>query len=188
MSAYLARRRRRRVDHRRFSSKSKLKVVFTNIHGVGGVLRCRCCAARVDDAGCRSRRVRSTFPDGEIAESGKRGGARAGGRARQRAGDDVLATDPDCDRMGFAVRNRAGKMELLTGNQIGALLAGVRIAKYKELGWIPRERRRAAAMIEDLRDDAAPGRDRPRPRREGHQHAHRLQMDRRQDARLRGSS
>jgi phosphoglucomutase len=33
---------------------------------------------------------------------------------------------------GVAVRNRAGKMELLTGNQIGALLADYRLTKYKE--------------------------------------------------------
>jgi len=41
--------------------------------------------------------------------------------------------------MGVAVRNRAGKMELLTGNQIGAILADYRLTKYKELGWIPKE-------------------------------------------------
>ena len=51
--------------------------------------------------------------------------------------DVLVATDPDADRMGCAVRNRAGKMELLTGNQIGALLAEYRLSKYKELGWIP---------------------------------------------------
>jgi phosphoglucomutase len=39
--------------------------------------------------------------------------------------------------MGVAVRNRSGKMELLTGNQIGALLADYRLTKYKERGWIP---------------------------------------------------
>ena len=49
----------------------------------------------------------------------------------------VLATDPDADRMGVAVRTRAGKMELLTGNQIGALLAAYRLEKYKEQGVIP---------------------------------------------------
>jgi phosphoglucomutase len=61
--------------------------------------------------------------------------------------DLVLATDPDCDRMGCAVRNRAGGMELLTGNQIGALLTDYRLAKYKELGWIPREGSARAAII-----------------------------------------
>jgi phosphoglucomutase len=39
--------------------------------------------------------------------------------------------------MGCAVRNRAGQMELITGNQIGSLLAEYRLMKYKELGWIP---------------------------------------------------
>jgi phosphoglucomutase len=50
-----------------------------------------------------------------------------------------LATDPDCDRMGVAVRGADGKMQLLTGNQIGALLAEYRLTKYKELGVIPAE-------------------------------------------------
>lgn len=33
-----------------------------------------------------------------------------------------LATDPDCDRVGIAVKNKAGEYELLTGNQTGMLL------------------------------------------------------------------
>src|SRR5205823_870187 len=39
----------------------------------------------------------------------------------------VVATDPDCDRMGAAVRAKGGKMKLLTGNQTGSLLAWYRI-------------------------------------------------------------
>jgi phosphoglucomutase len=58
-----------------------------------------------------------------------------------------MATDPDSDRMGVAVRNRAGKMELLTGNQVGALLADYRVGKYKELGWIPREGTPSACLV-----------------------------------------
>ena len=34
----------------------------------------------------------------------------------------LLATDPDCDRVGIAVKNKAGKYELLAGNQTGMLL------------------------------------------------------------------
>ncbi|MDU6115836.1 MAG: phospho-sugar mutase [Paeniclostridium sordellii] len=34
----------------------------------------------------------------------------------------VVATDPDCDRVGVAIKVRKGEYELLTGNQIGALL------------------------------------------------------------------
>lgn len=36
--------------------------------------------------------------------------------------DLLLATDPDCDRAGIAVKNKAGDYELLTGNQVGVLL------------------------------------------------------------------
>jgi phosphoglucomutase len=73
--------------------------------------------------------------------------ARAVALAEREGSDVVLATDPDADRMGCAVRNRAGKLELLTGNQIGALLAEYRLMKYKELGWIPAEGSQRAAII-----------------------------------------
>lgn len=36
--------------------------------------------------------------------------------------DLLLATDPDCDRVGIAVKNNVGEYELLTGNQTGMLL------------------------------------------------------------------
>lgn len=36
--------------------------------------------------------------------------------------DLLLATDPDCDRVGIAVKNKEGEYELLTGNQVGILL------------------------------------------------------------------
>lgn len=36
--------------------------------------------------------------------------------------DLLLATDPDCDRVGIAVKNNAGEYKLLTGNQTGMLL------------------------------------------------------------------
>lgn len=42
--------------------------------------------------------------------------------ARRCNADLLLATDPDCDRVGIAVKNRAGEYELLTGNQVGLLL------------------------------------------------------------------
>ena len=42
--------------------------------------------------------------------------------AKKRSADLLLATDPDCDRVGIAVKNKAGEYELLTGNQTGLLL------------------------------------------------------------------
>ncbi|MEI7863755.1 MAG: phospho-sugar mutase [Chthoniobacterales bacterium] len=48
--------------------------------------------------------------------------------------DLVMATDPDDDRMGVAVRGREGRMQLLTGNQIGSMLAFYRAQRMFELG------------------------------------------------------
>lgn len=42
--------------------------------------------------------------------------------AKKCQADLLLATDPDCDRVGIAVRNREGEYELLSGNQTGMLL------------------------------------------------------------------
>ena len=50
---------------------------------------------------------------------------------KERAGL-VIATDPDADRMGVAVRTGDGKMELLTGNQIGSILANYRLDRMFE--------------------------------------------------------
>src|ERR1019366_7875769 len=43
-----------------------------------------------------------------------------------------------------------GTMELLTGNQIGSLMAECRLIKYKERGWIPREGCASACIIKTL--------------------------------------
>jgi phosphoglucomutase len=59
--------------------------------------------------------------------------------AEKNGADVVVATDPDADRMGCAVRTASGGLELLTGNQIGALLTDYRLSRYKALGLIPRD-------------------------------------------------
>lgn len=47
--------------------------------------------------------------------------------------DIVLGTDPDADRVGVAVRNKEGNYELLTGNQIGALLTHYLVLNKKDI-------------------------------------------------------
>ena len=61
--------------------------------------------------------------------------------------DILMGTDPDCDRMGVAVKNPDGGMTLITGNQIGAILADYRISSLKAMGWIPKEGTQSAALI-----------------------------------------
>ena len=48
--------------------------------------------------------------------------------------DIVLATDPDADRMGIAVRDNGGKMVLFNGNQTGSMLTYYILTRWKELG------------------------------------------------------
>lgn len=48
--------------------------------------------------------------------------------------DIVLGTDPDADRIGIGVRNTAGKMELLNGNQTAAMLTWFLLKKWQEKG------------------------------------------------------
>jgi phosphoglucomutase len=119
---------------------AKMKVVYTNIHGTGSIqavpllVHAGCYVIQVAEQMSLDPRfptVKSPNPENAEALS------MAVATADRRGCDVVMATDPDCDRMGVAVRGRSGKMELLTGNQIGSLIAEYRLLKYKELGWIP---------------------------------------------------
>ena len=55
-------------------------------------------------------------------------------KAEQTGADLVLATDPDADRLGIAVRDDAGKMVQLTGNQTWSMLTYYILTRWKELG------------------------------------------------------
>ena len=52
--------------------------------------------------------------------------------AKKSGSDLVIATDPDCDRVGVAVKTVSGEYALLTGNQIGGLLTNYIIEGLKE--------------------------------------------------------
>jgi phosphoglucomutase len=134
--------------------KSKgLKIVFTPIHGTGGVI----CKPMLKRLGFRFAVVpeQDKFdgafptvksPNPENAEALALGVA----LARKELADVVIATDPDSDRMGVAIRNAKGELELLTGNQIGSLIAAYRVRKLIELGIITPENAGRAAIIKTL--------------------------------------
>ena len=73
------------------------------------------------------------YPNPEIREAMQLGFAYA---ARLNA-DLLLATDPDCDRCGIAVRNEAGEYELLSGNETGLLLLDYVCSRRLALGTMP---------------------------------------------------
>ena len=54
--------------------------------------------------------------------------------AEREAADIVMATDPDADRMGIAVRDDKGRMVRFNGNQTASILTYYILSRYKELG------------------------------------------------------
>jgi len=60
--------------------------------------------------------------------------------------DVVMATDPDADRFGIAVPNAQGTYTLVTGNQMGALMADYIFLSLKEQGKLPAN----AAMVNSI--------------------------------------
>jgi phosphoglucomutase len=67
--------------------------------------------------------------------------------AQKEGADLVVATDPDCDRMGAAVRAKDGTMKLLTGNQIGSMLAWYRTKTLFDKGVLTKENASRAVII-----------------------------------------
>ncbi len=54
--------------------------------------------------------------------------------AAREGADLVLATDPDADRIGVALRNKQGEYVLLNGNQTLALIMSYQLTRWAELG------------------------------------------------------
>ncbi|WP_459212654.1 phospho-sugar mutase [Aquimarina rhabdastrellae] len=54
--------------------------------------------------------------------------------AKEVNADIVIGTDPDCDRLGIAVRNLDGELELLNGNQTMVLMTWFLLDHYKKQG------------------------------------------------------
>ncbi len=57
-------------------------------------------------------------------------------KANEIDADLIMATDPDADRVGIAVKNNHGEFQLLNGNQTGSLLIYYLLKKWKENGKI----------------------------------------------------
>jgi phosphoglucomutase len=126
------------------------KVVFSPIHGTGAISS----VPALKDLGIEvievpeqmvqdSRFPTVKSPNPENAEAL----TMAIAKANEVGADVVVATDPDADRMGVAVRDANGEMVLLTGNQIGTILAEYRISTLKDAEIIPEDGSPNAALI-----------------------------------------
>jgi phosphoglucomutase len=115
-------------------------VVYTPLHGTGAMMVERV----LGELGVTVITVpEQREPDGEFPTVDKpnpeEGAAleRALALGREKRADMVMGTDPDADRLGIAVPD-GEDFRLITGNQLGVLLADYIFSSRKELGTLPR--------------------------------------------------
>ncbi len=120
------------------------RVVYTPLHGTGGttvgdVLTAAGFASWCPEGQDRPDGRFPTVPFGianpEVPESM----ARAIAVARERNADIVLATDPDADRIGAAVRDARGDYRFLNGNEIATLVVNEVLRGRRALGTLPEQ-------------------------------------------------
>src|SRR5436305_10687834 len=148
--AYMGRLETLILNHRLMGRTRDLNIVYTPIHGTGGIIVKPMLkklglnfsvVSEQDKFDGRFPTVKS--PNPENAEALNLGIS----LAQKENADLVIATDPDCDRLGVAVRTSSGEMKLLSGNQIGSLLAWYRAKTFFELGIINKQNASRGVII-----------------------------------------
>jgi len=120
------------------TAKKDLKIVFTALHGTSITMIPRVLEA----AGYTNVHVvaQQATPDGDfptvISPNPEEPEAlkMAIEIAQQTNADIVIGTDPDCDRLGIAVRNSQGIMEIINGNQAMAIKTNFLLENWKSTG------------------------------------------------------
>ena len=112
--------------YKNVSAKNNLKIVYTPLHGTGNVPVQK--ALRLDGFTQLDAVSEQVIPDGSFPtvvspNPEERCALEMGiAQAKRTNADIVLGTDPDSDRVGIAVKKAEGEYQLMTGNQVGALL------------------------------------------------------------------
>lgn len=120
--------------------RKKLKIVFTSLHGTSivSVPEALAKAGYSDVHIVEEQRVPDgdfptvKSPNPEEPEALKM----ATELANKIGADIVIGTDPDCDRLGVAVRDTDGNMKLMNGNQTMVVMTEFLLKKWKEEGKI----------------------------------------------------
>jgi len=117
-------------------NRDNLKIVFTSLHGTSivSVPDTLAKAGYTDVNIVEEQRV----PDGDFPTvkspnpEEPEALAMATALANKIGADIVVGTDPDCDRLGVAVRDLEGNMKLLNGNQTMVVMTDFLLRKWKE--------------------------------------------------------
>jgi len=123
-------------------SGSNLKIVYTPLHGTGGTLIPKAlkqlglaepiCEPEQMKANPDFSTVISPNPEESEALS------LAISLAKKSDADIVIATDPDADRMGAAIKNKKNEYVIISGNQIGAILEYYILNERKKKNILPK--------------------------------------------------
>lgn len=129
------------AENPNIAQESDIQIVYTPLHGTGNKpLRSALHALQYRHVHIVSEQelpdpnfptVKSPNPEEHAAfELAIKKGIEVGG-------DILIATDPDADRLGIAVKNDEGEYVVLTGNQTGALLLHYLLSQKKDKGTLP---------------------------------------------------
>ncbi|MBT9392633.1 phospho-sugar mutase [Hymenobacter sp. NST-14] len=137
-AAYLAQVRQLSINPAAVQRQHDLKIVFTPLHGTGITL----VPAALSQLGFDNVHIveAQATPDGNFPTvlspnpEEKVAMQMALDQAQHLDADLVLATDPDSDRVGIALKNNAGEWVLINGNQTAALLTHYLLSARKQAG------------------------------------------------------
>jgi phosphoglucomutase len=123
------------------AKETDIKIVFTPLHGTAN----KPVRRALDAMGFRNVTIvkEQELPDPEFStvkspNPEEHAAFELAIKEGERIGADLLiATDPDADRLGIAVKNDEGKYVVLTGNQTGSLLLNYILSQKQEKGAIP---------------------------------------------------
>ena len=140
-AAYLEEIKSVSVNPSLLSDTKDLSVVYTPLHGTGLMLTKRA----LDQAGFTGLQIVSeqAVPDGDFTTVKSPNPEEAGAfeyairLGEETKADVLLATDPDADRMGAAVRQPDGTYQVITGNQIAAILLDYLLFAHQKAGTLP---------------------------------------------------
>lgn len=140
-AAYLEEIKSVSVNPALLSNTKDLSVVYTPLHGTGLMLT-KCA---LDQAGFTGLQIVSeqAVPDGDFTTVKSPNPEEAGAfeyairLGEETKADVLLATDPDADRMGAAVRQPDGSYQVITGNQIAAILLDYLLFAHQKAGTLP---------------------------------------------------
>lgn len=128
-----------------------MKLIYTPLHGTGKVIGERALrAAGFENFTMVSEQAIADpefptvpFPNPEFAQAFDMAIA----LGKQEGADLLVATDPDADRLGAAVRQPNGDYQLLTGNQIASILLAYILKARKEAGQLPANGRVVKSIV-----------------------------------------